>query len=62
MLEVCVDQLESVLAAFEGGAFRVELCSALCDGGLTPSVGFLEVVKWKVYILVNYFNIKQRCL
>lgn len=45
MLEVCVDNIASVNAAVEGGAHRIELCSALSEGGLTPTVGFLKVVK-----------------
>lgn len=36
-LEVCCGDLQSVRAAIEGGAHRVELCEALELDGLTPS-------------------------
>ena len=52
-MEVCVDSLESVINAYEGNADRIELCSSLNEGGLTPTYGLLKSVK-------KYLSDKER--
>lgn len=44
-MEVCVDNIDSLVAAIKGGASRIELCSSLSEGGLTPSMGFYKIAK-----------------
>ncbi|MDR6972625.1 copper homeostasis protein CutC [Leifsonia shinshuensis] len=38
-VEICLDDLAGVRVAEEAGADRVELCAALAEGGITPSIG-----------------------
>lgn len=55
MLEVCVDSVESAIAAFKGGADRIELCSDLPVGGVTPSETLFRMIR-------KYTDLKIRVL
>lgn len=42
-IEVCIDNIESLHHAQQGGATRIELCSSLALGGLTPNAGLMQL-------------------
>ncbi|MCM3758069.1 copper homeostasis protein CutC [Sporosarcina aquimarina] len=52
-LEIIATSLQDALLAEQAGADRLELCSALTEGGLTPSLGLIEAVVEGVSIPVH---------
>ncbi|HWY56497.1 MAG TPA: copper homeostasis protein CutC [Terriglobales bacterium] len=50
LLEICCGSIDDAIEAEKGGADRVELCSALFLGGLTPSVGTIQEAKRRLKI------------
>ncbi len=55
--ELCVETLDAVHAAEAGGADRIELCSALDGGGMTPAAelatGNFRTLSVPVYVLIR---------
>jgi copper homeostasis protein len=49
-VELCVESVPSAIAAERGGATRLELCADLLEGGITPSLGMIELVREKTTI------------
>lgn len=59
LIEVVSSTVHSCIEAAQGGAGRIELCSALAADGITPSSGLLEEVKRHVNIPI-YVMIRPR--
>ena len=57
ILEVCTDSIESAHIAQVAGAHRIELCTCLAEGGMTPSPALIsktrEIVSIQVYVLIR---------
>jgi copper homeostasis protein len=52
LLEIACFTIESVLAAEQAGAHRIEMCDNPMEGGTTPSYGTLKLVREKLTIPV----------
>lgn len=56
-VEIAVDSINDALLAAEAGATRLELCSSLSEGGLTPSAGLIAAtlrrVDLPVFVIVR---------
>ena len=50
LLEICCGSIDDAIQAQAGGADRIELCSALFLGGLTPSIGTVDEARAQLNI------------
>lgn len=57
MLEICCFSLESCLTAQKAGAYRVELCGGMFEGGTSPSAGLMKLARLnlsiKLYVMIR---------
>lgn len=68
-LEICSNNWRSARAADQAGADRIELCSALGEGGVTPSAGLIRQcvnnLSLKIHVLIRaragdfYYNAEE---
>lgn len=52
-LEICANSVESCIEAQKGGAYRVELCAGIPEGGTTPSYGDIVLARELLNIKLN---------
>lgn len=52
-IEICANSVASCLEAQKGGAYRVELCAGIPEGGTTPSYGEIAVARKMLNIKLN---------
>ncbi len=53
IVEVCANSIESAINAEKAGADRIELCSELAVGGVTPSFGLIKHVLREISLPVH---------
>lgn len=49
-LEIAAFNLESAIVAYQAGAHRIELCASPFGGGLTPSIGTMQIARQRINI------------
>ena len=52
-IENCANSVESAIRAQEGGAYRVELCAGIPEGGTTPSYGDILMARKSIGIKLH---------
>jgi copper homeostasis protein len=53
LIEICANSIESAINAEKSGADRIEFCSELGIGGITPSFGMLKTVREHISIPIH---------
>src|SRR5579862_5591465 len=53
LLEICVTSLDYAAAAEKAGAHRIELCTNLDCGGVTPSIRLMKAVRERLRIPIH---------
>ena len=58
-IEICANSVESAVKAQQAGAYRVELCAGIPEGGTTPSFGEIRMArqllkpKQKLHVIIR---------
>lgn len=57
IVEVCAESIESAITAERAGAFRIEFCDNMAEGGTTPAAGQIaearERLKLRIYPIIR---------
>ena len=59
-IEICANSAESAVEAQKGGAYRVELCAGIPEGGTTPSWGEIQMARQRLSTTKLHVIIRPR--